>query len=271
MLAEIVPDLVVVAGVYGDRGTVIIDALHAGAHVIADKPMCTTVPELDAIERAVRETGRFVTLLLEKRGYPVTIAALELVRSGALGAIVGITSSGPHKLLRPTRPAWFFDHAVYGGILNDLAVHDIDAALLFSGASAGVVSGAVRAPLAGVPSFATYGQATMQLGETLVASEVSWLTPAASSLHGDYRMRITGTTGTAELFWARNRLVVTTDTAPTHEVPLPPGLRPAEQAVRALAAGDEPAATTRDGLLATRVALLAQESASLGSAPLSWP
>jgi predicted dehydrogenase len=260
MLRAVQPDVVMVAGIYGDRGQVVVDALEAGCHVIADKPLCTTLEDLDAITEAADRTGRHVTLLLEKRYYPVTLAAREL--AGRLGTIHGVTSSGPHKLNRPTRPPWFFERSRYGGLLNDLAVHDIDAALLFTGLTSGTVSGAVVDSL--------YGVATLSGPGALITAGVDWLTPAGSPVHGDYRMKLVGTTGTAELLWARNRLVLTTTDAAPHDVPLPAGYRPAELPLRALAAGNEPDITTAHGLLATRLALLAQQSAERGGVPIAW-
>ncbi|MEU8222003.1 Gfo/Idh/MocA family oxidoreductase [Kribbella sp. NPDC048915] len=260
MLAAAKPDVVMVAGIYGDRGRVVVDALEAGCQVIADKPLCTTLEDLDAIAEATRRTGRHVTLLLEKRYYPVTLAALEI--ADRLGTIHGVTSSGPHKLNRPTRPDWFFDRARYGGILNDLAVHDIDAALLFTGLTGGSVSGSTVG--------SSYGVATLSGPGALVTAGVDWMTPAGSPVHGDYRMKLVGTEGTAELLWARNRLVLTTTELAPHDVPLPTGFRPAELPLQALAAGNEPDITTERGLLATRLALLAQRSAETGGAPIPW-
>ncbi|MFI5695549.1 Gfo/Idh/MocA family protein [Kribbella sp. NPDC051586] len=260
MLRETEPDIVLVAGIYGERGRAVVDALNAGCHVIADKPLCTTLEDLDAITEAAQRTGRHVTLLLEKRYYPVTLAALEI--SSQLGTVHGVTSSGPHKLNRPTRPDWFFDRAQYGGLLNDLAVHDIDAGLLFTGLTSGTVSGAI------VDS--SYGVATLSGPGALITAGVDWMNPAGSPVHGDYRMKLVGTDGTAELLWARNRLVVTTTDLAPYDVPLPPGCRPAELPLKALAAGNEPDITTARGLLATRLALLAQQSAETGGVPLPW-
>ncbi|MFF0344636.1 Gfo/Idh/MocA family protein [Kribbella sp. NPDC004875] len=262
MLREVAPDVVMVAGIYGDRGRVVVDALEAGCHVIADKPLCTSLEDLDAIANAARRTGRHVTLLLEKRYYPVTLAALEIVRSGLLGTIHGVTSSGPHKLNRPTRPDWFFDRARYGGLLNDLAVHDIDAALLFTGLTSGRVSGAI--------ADNSYGVASLTGARTVISAAVDWMNPAGSPVHGDYRMKLIGTKGTADLLWARGRLVLTTGELAPHDVPLPDGFRPAELPLQALAAGNEPDITTAGGLLATRIALLAQQSAESGGVPLAW-
>ncbi|WP_226533560.1 Gfo/Idh/MocA family protein [Microbacterium paraoxydans] len=263
-------DVAVIAGVYGDRGDDVVAALHAGAHVLADKPLCTSLTGLERIEMAAAESGRTVNLLLEKRGYPETLAAEAVVRAGELGDIVGITSSGPHKLKRDERPSWFFQRESYGGILADLAVHDLDAALLFAPAAAGTVSGAVSAPLDGAEGFARFGAVTLTTSTTVVAAEVSWLTPRASEVHGDYRLRLIGTRGTAELFWARGRVEVTTDERPLRVLELPPGRRPAEEALDAFAAGRTPEVGTVTSILAARLALLAQASADQGGAVLDW-
>ncbi|MFB6719081.1 Gfo/Idh/MocA family protein [Kribbella sp. NPDC056345] len=266
MLAETRPDVVMVAGIYGDRGRAVVDALDAGAHVLSDKPLCTSLADLTAISEAAHRNSRHVALLLEKRYYPETLAAIELVRSGELGTIHGVVSAGPHKLNRPSRPEWFFDRSRYGGLLNDLAVHDIDAALYFTGLTTGTVSGA----LAGEPDFPRYGTATLTGPGVLITAGVDWLTPAASPLHGDYRMKLIGTEGTAELQWARHRLILTTTEKPPYDVPLPPGHRPAELPLQALATGNEPEIATSHSLLVTRLALLAQQSAESDNLPLPW-
>ncbi|MFF0269773.1 Gfo/Idh/MocA family protein [Kribbella sp. NPDC004536] len=260
LLREVEPDVVMVAGIYGDRGQVVVDALNAGCHVIADKPLCTTLEDLDAIAEAAGRTGRHVSVLFEKRYYPVTLAALEIVDS--LGTIHGVTSSGPHKLNRPTRPDWFFERERYGGVLNDLAVHDIDAALLFTGLTSGTVSGSIVDGM--------YGVATLSGPGAVITAGVDWMNPAGSPVHGDYRMKLIGTGGTAELLWARNRLVLTTHEQAPYDIPLPAGYRPAELPLKALAAGNEPDITTERSILATRIALLAQQSAENGGGPVPW-
>ena len=51
MLQEADCDIVATGDYYGKRGSVILSALNAGKHVIADKPLCTSLEELDAIEK----------------------------------------------------------------------------------------------------------------------------------------------------------------------------------------------------------------------------
>ena len=267
LLDELRPDVVMIAGIYSDRAEAIVDSLRAGAHVLADKPLCTTLAELDAIETAQRETGRIVSLLLEKRNYPETLAARALLDDGSLGELVQVASTGPHKLNRPTRPDWFLTRKGYGGILGDLAVHDIDLVLLLSGATEGTVVGlADRTD----PEFALHGSLLLRSGAVDATIEVNWLTPAASPYHGDYRMRLTGTEGTAELFWAQNKLIAATTDRSPWEVELPPRRRPAADAFDALTVGREPETTTAAGFAATRVALLAQESADAGGVVVPW-
>ncbi|MFD4635802.1 Gfo/Idh/MocA family protein [Lentzea sp. NPDC058436] len=255
------PDVVVVAGIYFERGAIVADALRAGAHVLADKPLCTSLSDVDLIAAAANETRRSVSLLLEKRGYPETLAARALLDSGALGSLSLVAASGPHKLNRPSRPAWFLDPSTYGGVIGDLAVHDIDLVLWLSGAREGSVS-AVGGPL--------HGAVLLRAGEVAATIEVSWLTPDAAPWHGDYRMRLTGTSGTAELLWTREKLTAVTHDRPLWTVETPERRRPATAALDAFVAGEEPEIGTAASLLATRIALLAQDSADNGGVVHRW-
>ncbi|QNA91392.1 MULTISPECIES: hypothetical protein [unclassified Microbacterium] len=89
-------------------------------------------------------------------------------------------------------------------------------------------------------------------------------------MHGDYRLRLVGTCGTAEIFWARGRVEVTTSDRPMRVLDLPEGRRPAEEALDAFAAGRTPEVGTRESVAVTRLALLAQASADRGGEALAW-
>lgn len=270
MLESVKPDVVVVAGIYGDRAAAVVDALDAGCQVVADKPLCTTSADLEEIRSAGRRSRGAVALLLEKRDYPETVAALELVESGALGAIVEVNSTAPHRLNQDRRPGWFFEREGYGGILADLATHDVDLALRFTGAGSGTISGAVAGRLEGSPDFSLSGVAVVRARTQLMVLEANWLTPAMSSVHGDYHMRLVGTAGVADLWWARGVLTATTADRGTHDIELGESHRPAEHTFSALLSGQGPAVPEADAFLATRLALLAQESAESGGKPIPW-
>ncbi|WP_020389762.1 Gfo/Idh/MocA family protein [Kribbella catacumbae] len=270
LFAATEPDVVVAAGIYGTRGGIIVDALNLGCHVVADKPLCTTAAELEAISAASTANQRSVTMLLEKRYYPETVAALEIVRSGRLGALVELSSTGPHKLNPRSRPAWFFDRRAYGGILNDLLTHDLDLALLLTQATSGTISGTTAGSLPERSDFALCGAATVRTPDHLILLEANWLTPAASAVHGDYHLRLIGTEGVADLWWARHQLTLTTNNQATSTVELGNGSRPAELTFEHLARGAEPPISTSESLAAARLALLAQESADGNGTARSW-
>lgn len=266
------PDVVACFGVYGDRADVAVDALESGAHVIADKPLCTTEDDLARIARAAENTGREVSVVFEKRWYPATLELRRLIADGVLGEIALVAATGPHKLRRETRPDWFFTSDGYGDLLGDLPVHDIDLLLALTGAGAGTVAGAcVRRPLPDHPNWSDAGAVLLTTDTGATATlEAHWLWPEASDVHGEYALRVTGTGGVAELDWARSTLRLTTTERPSELIDLGPGRRPAEDALAAFAEGRRPEVGTAESLAATRIALLAARSARDGGAPLPW-
>jgi predicted dehydrogenase len=108
---------------------------------------------------------------------------------------------GPHRLNRGIRPGWFFDDRQYGGILTDIASHQIDQFLHFTkSVDAEIVHSSV----------AHVGQDTaaefQNFGEILLRSEqargyirVDWFTPDGLPTWGDGRLIILGEEGTIEL------------------------------------------------------------------------
>jgi predicted dehydrogenase len=259
-------DAVGVVAVNSEKARIAVDCLNAGLDVVVDKPLCTTLDDLDRIEAAWRRSGKRLSMLLDKRFYAPTLAAKTIVESGELGEIALAWASGPHRLRRETRPDWMFRHATYGGILNDLCIHDIDLLLWLTGAKSGQVQG-----LAGnrahpdLPEFQDYGQVLLRTGNgTLATCEAHWFSPEAAPYHGDYRMVLTGTEGTAELRWVQDELLVATNRRPPEIRPLPPAGSVAGDFFDALLSGNEPGVRGEDVLTATRVALLAQTHANSG-------
>lgn len=264
-------DAIAVADVFTRRGRIIADALGSGVHVLTDKPMCTTRSDLDAIHVAWRDSGRLLSIAFEKRFMPPTLALFELLDAGELGEIAMVTSTGPHKLTREQRPDWMFHAASYGGILNDLVVHDIDLLLRLTGARSGTVRGhAGNRGHGDRPDFEDHGLAVIQVDDGALASlDAHWLSPEAAPYFGDIKMCVTGLRGTADVLWKDNRLVAGTHHRPPEEVPLPGKRTAADDFFDALLAGREPSVTATDSLTTTSVALTAQESARVDR-PLDW-
>src|SRR5215467_10847190 len=125
-------DFVVIAAKPSDRADLAIAAMQHGKDVMVDKPGITTLEQLVAVERTVKETGRIWSICLGRLASPTVQEALRVVRSGELGRLVHTTSLSPHRLNRALRPSWFFDTPAYGGIINDIGVHSIDQFLAFA-------------------------------------------------------------------------------------------------------------------------------------------
>jgi predicted dehydrogenase len=195
-------ELVLVAAVPCDRAALAIRAMEHGKDVMVDKPGCTTLGDLARIKSAVEKTGRIWSVDFSERfEVPAVLKAQELVESGAIGTVVQTIGIGPHRLNRALRADWFFDEARYGGILTDIASHQIDQFLTFSGTQdAEIVA-------ASVGNFANPNEPGLQdFGEILLRSKtaqgyirVDWYTPDALETWGDGRLFILGTAGTIEI------------------------------------------------------------------------
>jgi predicted dehydrogenase len=195
-------DLILLSGVPADRAALAVAAMEAGKDVMSDKPGCTSLEQLAAIKRTVAETGRIWSIDFSERfEVPCVTKAAELVAEGAIGQVVQTLGIGPHRLNRPTRPDWFFQRDRYGGILTDIASHQIDQFLFFTGSTEAEVT------MADVGNFANPSDAGLQdFGQIALSSEtargyirVDWYTPDALPSWGDGRLFLLGTEGTIEL------------------------------------------------------------------------
>jgi predicted dehydrogenase len=192
--------VIVSASVPRERAALAIAAMRRGKDVLIDKPGVTTFAQLTEVERTVAETGRIFSVCFSERlQTPSTAMALKLVREGAIGRVVQTVGLGPHRLNRALRPDWFWDSNAYGGILVDIASHQIDQFIVFTG------SARPEVVMSSVGSFAV-GGGFEDFGEVLLRSEraagyirVDWFTPDGLPTWGDGRLTILGTEGYIEL------------------------------------------------------------------------
>lgn len=195
-------DLIVIAAIPADRADLAIRAMQADKDVMTDKPGCTTLDQLEAVKACVAQTGRIWSIDFSERfEVPSVTRAGELVAQGTIGKVVQTVGLGPHRLNRATRPDWFFERERYGGVLTDIASHQIDQFLYFTGSDEAEVT------LASVGNFANpYDTGLQDFGQIALQSErghgyirVDWYTPDALPNWGDGRLTILGTEGTIEL------------------------------------------------------------------------
>ena len=195
-------DLILIAAIPSDRAALAISAMEHGKDVMVDKPGCTTARQLDAIKECVSRTGRIWSIDFSERfEVPCVTRAAELVEQGAIGKVVQTAGFGPHRLNRPSRPDWFFDKEKYGGILCDIASHQIDQFLFFTGSSDAQITMATVANYANTndPGLQDFGQIALRSEQGHGYIRVDWYTPDALPTWGDGRLTILGTEGYIEL------------------------------------------------------------------------
>ena len=195
-------DLIASAAIAGDRAGIALEAMRHGKDVLVDKPGATTLEQVAELERARRETGRvWAVYFSEHFATRSTVHAGELVKAGAVGRVVQTTGFGPHRAQVASRPAWFFERARYGGILTDIASHQIEQFLFFTGSTeASVVSSQVgNFAHPQYPELEDYGDVTLHGDGGLGIIRVDWYTPDGLPTWGDGRLFILGTAGYIEL------------------------------------------------------------------------
>ena len=195
-------DLALVSCIPADRADLAIRAMQAGHDVMTDKPGCTTHDQLARIKATVAETGRIWSINFSERfEVPCVTLADQLVQKGAIGRVVHTTGLGPHRLNRPTRPDWFFDRDRYGGVLTDIASHQIDQFLHFTGSDTAEITMAHVANHAnpGDPGLQDFGEVALRSATASGYIRVDWYTPDALPNWGDGRLTLLGTEGYIEL------------------------------------------------------------------------
>jgi predicted dehydrogenase len=194
--------LVLTAAVNADRAGIGIAAMRHGKDALADKPGVTTAEQLAALRAAAAETGRrYIVHFSERLLQPATAQAEALVAAGAIGRVINTVGLGPHRMRPATRPAWFFSRARSGGILTDIAAHQFDQFLAFTGARSAEVVAASAANRAHPdhPEIQDFGEALLRAEGATGYIRVDWFTPEGLPTWGDGRLVLLGTEGTIEL------------------------------------------------------------------------
>ena len=135
MLANVPCDIVAIGDYYSKRGSLAIEALRQGKHVVLDKPVCTTLAELDEMAALAARHDRRIGCMLDLRTSVVCVSARQAIRDGLIGRVTQIQFGGQHPLMRDTRPAWYFEAGKHGGTINDIAIHAVDILSFMTGES----------------------------------------------------------------------------------------------------------------------------------------
>jgi predicted dehydrogenase len=194
--------LVLSSAIPVERAPLGIRVMQHGKDYMADKPGVTTLEQLAEVRRVQAATKRIYSIMFSERfENRATVKAGELVKAGAIGHVVQTIGLGPHRISLNTRPAWFWDKARFGGILCDIASHQADQFLYFTGSTtADVVAaqvGNVHHPQ--YPDFEDFGDVMLRGNSGTGYIRVDWFTPDGLPTWGDGRLTILGTEGFIEV------------------------------------------------------------------------
>ena len=194
--------LVVSASIPNERAPLGIEVMRHGKDFMVDKPGMTTLEQLADVRRVQAETKRIYSVLYsERHENRATVKAGELVKAGAIGKVIQTVGLGPHRMTPRTRPDWFFERERYGGILCDIASHQFDQFLFFTGSTrADVLAsqvGNVHHPQ--YPGFEDFGDVMLRGDGGSGYIRVDWFTPDGLQTWGDTRLTVLGTDGYIEV------------------------------------------------------------------------
>ena len=199
------PDVQLVAGaaIPSERGDLGLRVQAHGKHYFTDKTPFTALEQLDRARQSVAQTGlKWYVYFSERLHVEGAVMAGKLIDEGRIGRVLQVVNLAPHRLSKPSRPAWFFKRAQYGGILCDIGSHQIEQFLHYAGAADAKVLHAKVANYANpeYPEFEDFGDATLLAdnGATQYL-RVDWFNPDGLRTWGDGRLFILGTEGSIEV------------------------------------------------------------------------
>ncbi len=195
--------LVVSAAVPSLRCQLGCEVMAHGKDYFTDKAPMTTLEQVATARQQVAATGRkYAVYYSERLHTECSIYAGNLIQEGAIGRVLQVIGMGPHRLNAPSRPAWFFEFAQYGGILCDIGSHQIEQFLHFSGARDATVTSSRVANYNNLqyPELEDFGDAALVADNGATNYfRVDWFTPDGLGAWGDGRTFILGTDGYIEL------------------------------------------------------------------------
>ena len=262
MFAQEQLDVAAVCLIPIDQGRVVVDALQAGLHVTADKPLMIEQDKLNETAALVRQNPLLkVGQLFTLRGRPEYAKLHEIVRSGAIGDVVQGFGLRSAMEKRETRAPWFFDERLSGGPIPDLLIHDIDALRWITGLEyTHVLARESNFARPDDPYYRNAGQLffLQERNATAIMEHHRLVSPAFGGM--DCRMKVVGTDGQAEATAKGEVILYNSDHAgPVESLPADRNVF-ADFALKACS-GEEPLVDTASALQSMQAALTARAAA----------
>lgn len=136
MVSEEQLDLVIICTPHPNHLEPTIEAMRAGAHVLVEKPLASTLEDCDAMIEVSRETGRKLGVISQRRFYEPVKRVKEAIEAGKIGTpvlgTINMLGWRDENYYRsdPWRGLWKEEG---GGVLVNQAPHQLDVLLWLMG------------------------------------------------------------------------------------------------------------------------------------------
>jgi len=257
-------DVVIIATPTDTHAVLAGRAAELGLPVFLEKPATRTLAEAEALVAVAASTGARVAVGHVVRYFPEYAAAREMVVGGGLGVVqtarLRRLNSGPAR-----SSSWYADPGRSGGVLLDMAIHDIDWVLWAFGPV-----GRVYGQRSGDDEHQVASVTLRHRSGVISYLDSSWREQAFST-----ELEVTGTegmyrtTGSADAGFraTRRRSTPASYLPPSADQPVPddPYLLELRAALDWFAGGPAPLATLGDAVEALRVVEAAELSIATGT------
>jgi len=112
-----------------EHADITVDALHAGKHVMCEKPMAKTAEDARRMVAAAKETGKKLTIGYQHRQKVPAQYAKEYIETGALGEIYYANCYAVRRRGTPNWGVFLNEEEQGGGPIIDIATHSLDLTL----------------------------------------------------------------------------------------------------------------------------------------------
>ena len=198
---DVRPDFVVITAPNNLHYPVAMAALDAGFHVLCEKPLTTSVDEVQNLGRKLDDKQRLIAVAYTYTGYPMIRQAQKLIRDGRLGNIRRVVAECPQGWLAlrletagNRQAGWRADPRRAGpsGCMADVGAHGAYLTELLTGLQISAVSADMRACVAG-RQLEDDGAVLFRLSNG--AQGVLWASQVSVGENGGVRIRIFGDKG----------------------------------------------------------------------------
>lgn len=133
-LLALEPDAVIIATLNANLAPIAERCIQAGKHLLIEKPVATSVEEIDRLTKMARQSGSLVRAGYNHRYHPAVRKARELFDAGEIGPVMFLRGRYGHGGRVGYDREWRADRQLSGGgELIDQGVHLIDLAGHFMG------------------------------------------------------------------------------------------------------------------------------------------